>query len=206
MCTVMVALTLIITTNAMMKHELKPQIATRVIEGLSVLDEDDLNDEAAFESEIRTMTFFNLTNAYELQTQTPAPKPRFETVTVTFNKTWEYFDYKFVDEGRGYEYTEFFRYDAITPSDWNLEIVNINPVYLGSFYCAPCHPHASRQQLMANPDLVRLVVRLAALGAPSEQSLFAGLSGTALGLVYSSVLVAGVDAKFSPLVAVSIAT
>ena len=124
--------------------------------------------------EFVTFNFFNLTNGYALQTEWPPPKPRFEVVPVKFNYTLELINGTIIDDGLGYKYVQWSYYDVVDPAEGDLEIVQVNPIYLGA---------------------------IPLFGAPSESTLFAGLSTTALGMVNGMVFVAGVDQLFSPLVA-----
>tara|TARA_B110001452_G_C15235075_1_gene427638 strand:+ start:120 stop:3326 length:3207 start_codon:yes stop_codon:yes gene_type:complete len=124
--------------------------------------------------EVVTFNFFNLTNGYALQTEWPPPKPRFEVVPVKFNYTLELINGSIIDDGLGYKFVQWSYYDVVDESDGDLEIVQVNPIYLGA---------------------------IPLFGAPSESTLFAGLSTTALGMVNSMVFAAGVDQLFSPLVA-----
>ena len=52
---------------------------------------EDYDDPKWKDGDATDMTFFNLTNAYELQTVTPAPKPHFDAITIPMiQKTLEF--------------------------------------------------------------------------------------------------------------------
>ena len=67
-----------------------------------------------------TFTFFNLTNAYELQTQVPAPKPIFREVAVQFNYQSQLYDYESQEDGNVMSYKAWQLYTPVNPADLDL--------------------------------------------------------------------------------------
>lgn len=77
-----------------------------------------------------TYTFFNLTNAYELQTQVPAPKPVFREVKVSFTRNIQQYDFEPNEDGTEASF-KFLNYMMpVNADDLNLEIVNVNALLL----------------------------------------------------------------------------
>ena len=146
----------------------------KMVQEWSVLDTtEELEAEAERKHEVVTFNFYNLTNALALQTQWPPPKPTFEMVPVRFNYTYERLNSTGLEHGMGYKYVAWSYYDVHDVADADLEIVQVNPVYVGAM-----------QQF----------------GAPSESAMFAGLSTRVLGMI-SHDLFSVVDQLFAPLVA-----
>lgn len=102
-----------------------------------------------------TFTVYNLTNARELQTVTPAPKPHFEAIEIPMTEMTMAFDGYPTAGGDRYLYHEWTKYVPTNAADLDLEIVQVNPAYLGT---------------------------LAAV-APSESMTFLGLAHNILGAV-----------------------
>ena len=67
-----------------------------------------------------TYTFFNLTNAYELQTQSPAPKPIFREVAVELVHVTQHYDYASEDDGAAMSYKTWSYYTPVNPADLSL--------------------------------------------------------------------------------------
>lgn len=148
-----------------------------MVQDWSVLDTAaELEAEAERKHEVVTFNFYNLTNALALQTQWPPPKPTFEMVPVRFNYTHERLNSTSLEHGMGYKYVAWSYYDVHDAADADLEIVQVNPVYVGAM-----------QQF----------------GAPSESAMFAGLSTTVLTMISDELLTA-VDQGFAPLVATAV--
>ena len=76
----------------------------------------------------QTIVMFNLTNAYELQTVTPPPKPIFQEVSVTFTVKTEAFDYELASDELTYSHKTWSYLEPKTASDGLLEIVQLNSV------------------------------------------------------------------------------
>jgi hypothetical protein len=81
-----------------------------------------------------SFTVYNLTNAREMQTVTPAPKPHFEAIEVPFTKMVMTFDASSTSGGDRYLYHEVTKYVPTNAADLDLEIVQVNPAYLGTMY------------------------------------------------------------------------
>jgi len=79
-----------------------------------------------------TLTVFNLTNAKELQTVTPAPKPHFEAVEVNFTQMGKSFNCSSLDEGEKIKYHDWTKWVPTNPDTYNQEFVQVNPAYLGT--------------------------------------------------------------------------
>merc|ERR1719343_538463 len=102
-----------------------------------------------------TLTVFNLTNAKELQTSSPAPKPHFEAIEVDFTQMGKSFNCSSIDNGEKIKYHDWNKWVPTNPEVYNWEFVQVNPAYLGT---------------------------IGAL-APSEAMLLTGLSHSILGSV-----------------------
>lgn len=76
----------------------------------------------------QTIVFFNLTNAYELQTVTPPPKPIFKEVRVIFTVKAQAFDYTLSNDEHSYSYKQWTHLKPKVVADGLLEIVQLNTV------------------------------------------------------------------------------
>merc|ERR1711920_202496 len=106
-----------------------------------------------------TLTIFNLTNAKDLQTIDPAPKPHFDAVEVNFTQMSKSFDCSSLEDGEKIKYHDWSKWVPTNPEVYNWEFVQVNPAYLGT---------------------------IGAL-APSEALLLVGLSHTILGSVKTAM-------------------
>ena len=77
-----------------------------------------------------TYTFFNLTNAYELQTQVPAPKPVFREVKVNFTRNVQQYDFEPNEDGTVASFKVLNYMTPVNADDLDLEIVNVNALLL----------------------------------------------------------------------------
>jgi len=140
-------------------------IAGAIDDLLPIKSQSNLDDMFKDGADIKTapisITFFNLTNGYELMTVTPAPKPHFVPVVVDFEETETSFDWAGgYDSAKGsYKYSSYTRYRPLNPADMQLEIVNVNAFYLGAIYGL----------------------------APSERTVFGALAHTVLGTMKSAL-------------------
>jgi hypothetical protein len=144
-----------------------PNIVKNLVhQGLKIESAGDMSDYLKDEGDriataSSTITVFNLTNAYAMQTQSPAPKPHFVPIEVAFTERQEKFDGEYIGGAHGsYKYSAFNTWTPANPADLDMQIVQVNPAYLGSIYAL----------------------------APSEVTLYVGLSHTILGVVNQALV------------------
>ena len=96
-------------------------------------DAGTINTQAKFEAALglertrtRTVTFFNLTNAHDLQTVNPPPKPIFDAIDVAFTTKVQSFGFELSADGATYSYKTWQYDEAVTASDLSLEIIQVN--------------------------------------------------------------------------------
>ena len=113
--------------------------------------------------------FMNLTNGKALLTTTPAPKPHFELINVTFVERSKFFDGAPSEDGDSYLYHEKWQFTAADPADLDLEIVQVNPAYLGAIY--QLRPSETAVFSTLAPDLLAMVkLALGGYGAAAVAS------------------------------------
>jgi len=78
------------------------------------------------------LTVFNLTNAKELQTVTPAPKPHFEAIEVEFTQMGRSFNCSVLNGGEQVKAHDWSKWVPSNPDVYDWEIVQVNPAYLGT--------------------------------------------------------------------------
>ena len=123
--------------------------------------------------------FMNLTNGRELLTTTPAPKPHFELVNVTFIERSKFFDGAPSEDGESFLYHEKWEFVAANPEDLDMEIVQVNPAYLGAIY--QLRPSETAVFGALAPDilgLVKLVLGVYGSAAVASAQLIAGAEAT----------------------------
>jgi hypothetical protein len=113
-------------------------IYTMIEEGLPIKSQSDAVKETEDVTVTRTtITLFNLTNAYEMQTVLPAPKPHLVPIEIPFTEREYMYDPVFDGETGNFRYSSYTSWTPDNPSDLNLQIVQINPVYAGVFFLLP---------------------------------------------------------------------
>ena len=75
--------------------------------------------------------FLNVTNAYELQTVSPPPKPIFAAVPITFRFSAESFDAQLTDDAETFSEKTHFHLEFSDPADAQLSIVTAHSILAG---------------------------------------------------------------------------
>ena len=82
-------------------------------------------------NELVEYVFLNVTNAYELQTVSPPPKPRFAAVPITFRFSAESFDAQLTDDAETFSEKTHFHLEFSDPADAQLSIVTAHNILAG---------------------------------------------------------------------------
>ena len=110
------------------------EVVLPAITASQILDSLTLDSSFKFEktaadlagTSITEYIFFNVTNAYELQTATPRPSPILVPVSVKFYVRSRMFDYQLSADGNVYSVKQWEYIYPVNPSDANLTIITAN--------------------------------------------------------------------------------
>ena len=128
-CTVMAVLHIVLAILCIVGAEVAmPMMMKGAMQDLAVMDTEakfakTLGVENTLET---TVTFLNLTNAYDLQTVTPRPNPIFVEVPVVLTVKTQSFDYELSADESYYKYKTWSYVTTKTPSEANLVITQLN--------------------------------------------------------------------------------
>ena len=113
--------------------DILPNSSASAMREKMVLDSErkwmDLKSDEMY-SFVDTFTFFNLTNAYELQTQVPAPKPVLREVKVNFTRSVQQYSFAPNEDGTEASFKVLQYQTPVHADDLNLVIVNVNALLL----------------------------------------------------------------------------
>ena len=157
----------------------------------TVLGKVELDSQAKVEdtmhkwSTMRTeITFFNLTNGFDLLTTTPAPKPTFSRRVVSFTRRSIQFDGVSDATGSSYGYKELTYFVPDDASDLEMEIVQVNPAYLGAIFASA-------------PAESTLYLGLAHIGLQKVQAALSGYAAALLNESSAPTLITAVATMLS---------